>query len=130
MNDTPDDGTAPTPPDPDPRQERCCAAELVVDGRPVTVVVHGEQPLGAADRAALGHLAEAALALADQRDPNWAARQELLRATRIALRCIPDGPIHSFPRDRDGSTVKADLNRAVRAVLDLLSPDPPSGSSP
>lgn len=110
--------------DPSPEDERCRVVRVPAGGQQRAVVVRGDRPLDATDQAALGRLVEAVERLVDQRDPQWGVRQELLRAVRVAVSCIPDGPIRTPLHRRDGATVKQELRDAARAAVAALAPPP------
>lgn len=93
--------------------------QYAVDGEPV--VVRGARPLDEQDRAALAEIVRAAKAHVDQVAPHGGVIQELLAAVRLAVHCIPDGPIHAgVLGERDGGEVRQRLKDAVAAVRTVL----------
>jgi hypothetical protein len=107
-------------------EERCRIENVEVNGQPRHVVVRGSRRLDDEDKTALATVVDAAEKHLARTDPNWAIRQHLATAARVAAACIPDGTISTGPgpRSRDGSAVKTDLDNAVRAAVDALAPVP------
>lgn len=92
-----------------------------VDGEPVTV--RGPRPLDDAGQAALAELVRAVRDKVDRESPNLGVVQDLLRAVRIAVACIPDGPNHTpLFGERDGATVRSELKVAAATAHAALSP--------
>ncbi|RSD21984.1 hypothetical protein [Amycolatopsis eburnea] len=90
-----------------------------VDGEPVRV--HGGQPLDDAGQAALGEVVRAAKEKLATEDPHLAVRQELVMAGLAAIRCIPDGEIHTkHCTIHNGAQVKARLRAAITAARTAL----------
>lgn len=89
----------------------------------ISVVVHADAPPGDVSRSVLETLAQAAVGHLDATDPQWGIRQDLIRASRKARRCIPDGAIRSpYLPDATGEQVRAELDSAVRAAIGALTP--------
>ena len=100
--------------------ERCRSERLAFGGDEHVVVVRGKAPLDDRDREALAQLAGATIEHLNRTDPTWAIRQDLVRAERLARRCIPDGPVTIGSRELDGREVRVALTSAVRAVVQAL----------
>lgn len=92
-----------------------------VDGEPV--VVRGDRPLDEQSQQALAELVRAAKEHSARVNPHGGVIQELIAAVRLAVHCIPDGPIHAgVLGERDGADTKSRLKHAVaaaRATLEL-----------
>jgi hypothetical protein len=90
-----------------------------VDGEPV--VVRGDGPLDEQSRDALGELVRAAKEHVAQVAPHAAVIQELIAAARLAVHCIPDGPIHAgVLGERDGAEAKERIKLAVAVTRATL----------
>lgn len=88
--------------------DRCRPERITVDGEEVTVLVHGNQPLTDAGRAALGEISAAVRRHLDN-DPRW-------RATHVVIEHARDGT-----RCRCGAPARLDQQHAAHVVDRLIA---------